>query len=208
VNLSLAEFRALVAKAFRGAGYSWGLTEDAAFASMRLAEYGIDAGAAVVRLLTQTEGHDTSTLMPTEQWESIGDMLCPVCMGVTIADLGGCPDLSVDGLLEPLLLAPFLLSAIVAGDSSEGYLVEWDGGRCEVTAAGLTHDGSPSSQGGAVTITALSKPTLPSPIAVVSRVDLNEDATEAIEAFAHRTYAPATEASRTSGAGAGLLDAD
>jgi hypothetical protein len=39
-------------------------------------------------------------------------------------------------------------------------------------------------------------------------VDIDDEIWEALGAFAHRTYVPATEASRLKGAGAGLTDND
>jgi hypothetical protein len=39
-------------------------------------------------------------------------------------------------------------------------------------------------------------------------VDIGDEIWEALSAFAHRTYVPASEASRLKGAGAGLTDND
>lgn len=206
MNLSFGEFRALVAKAFRGAGYSWGLTEDAAHASVRLAECGIDVGPAVVRLLQATEGAALASLMPTETWGCEGEVLCPICVGTSIADCGGCPDLALEGLVEPVFLAPFLVS-VLETDSGEGFVIEWDGGRCEVSTGTIELAGSPISSGSTVNISRKEMPAK----AVANRrnrIELDEATKTAIEAYAHRTYAPATEASRLAGAGAGLVDND
>ncbi len=204
MNLSLGEFRALVAKAFRGAGYSWGLTEDASFAAMRLAQYGVDAGAVVVRLLEVTEELPTADLMPDPDWHCAADVMCPICVGASIADAGGCTELVLDRVVEPVLIAPFLVEVIEA--DAEGYVIEWDGGRCDVTHDGLAVTGSPTWASGPIRVTRQAA-TL-SELAHATRVELDEATKAAIETFAHRTYAPATEASRLAGAGAGLSDND
>ncbi len=219
MNLSLGEFRALVAKAFRGAGYSWGLTEDAAFASVCLAECGVDVGPAVVRLLHATEGQKPASLMPTETWECAGDILCPICVGTCIVDEGHCSNLSLERLAEPMFLAPFLLSVLdrqqERRDSADGFVVAWQGGRCDVANGTIVLTGSPVADGSTVTVTPQElSPGVEAPgnradrCPRTSRVELDEATKTALEAFAHRTYAPATEASRLAGAGAGLLDDD
>lgn len=208
MNLSLGEFRALVAKAFRGAGYSWGLTEDAAFASVRLAECGVDVGPAVVRLLHATEGQPPASLMPTEAWECAGNILCPICVGTCIVDQGDCNNLSVERVAEPMFLAPFLLALLDRrGESTDGFVVAWQGGQCEVANGTIVLTGNPMADGSTVNIA----PQVFAPggeAPRTSRVELDEETKTALEAFAHRTYAPATEASRLAGAGAGLLDDD
>ncbi len=207
MNFSFGEFRSLTATAFRGAGYSWGLTEDAAYASMRLAEFDIDAGAAVARLLTRSDGVDKVELMPTMKWESVGDMLCPICVGTAIIDLGVCPDVPLRNLIEPILLAPFLLSMAESESGSGGYLMQWQGGYCEISQLGISLEGAVPEQGADITITEQS----PSPsldLVRSYRVELDVETEEVLHTFAYRTYAPATKESRLTGAGAGLLDED
>lgn len=215
-NLSLGEFRALVAKAFRGAGYSWGLTEEAAFASGQLAENGIDAGATVVRLLTATDGTPGALLMPTassgqleasRRWGSAGAVLCPVCVGTSILDLGRFSGVAsgsereLEALIEPVFVAPFLSVVLEShAEPPAGYVIEWEGGRCEVGAHGFVLHGSALNGGDTVTVTESTDLTIrESPPTL--RVELDAKTAAALEAFAHRTYAPATSASRTSGAG-------
>lgn len=155
MNLSLSEFQALVRKAFRGAGYPWGLAEDGAAAARTLAERGEDAGAAVARLLDAVEDRDLADLMPDENWTAAGGPACPVCVGACLSDAGN-PDVELGPVLEPSLLLP------------------------EPPAPMDRHD----------------------------RVDLDPESLATLEAWAHHTYAPDTEASRIAGAGAGLTDND
>ena len=49
---------------------------------------------------------------------------------------------------------------------------------------------------------------LSSPRPQTQRADVDANTLATLNAFAHRTYAPATEASRLKGAGAGLSDND
>ena len=204
MNLSFGEFGALVAKAFRGAGYSWGLTEEASFAAQRLAEFDAHAGKAVVRLLVATTNVEPKTLMPTKQWGAAGALLCPVCVGASILDVGHSPDPVLEGLMEPGLLAPFLATL---SDDSAGYTISWDGGSWEADSDAITLTGHrPHSE---VDVRLLKRPTgAPGETSRLSRVELDDATAQALQGLAHRTYAPATDESRVSGAGAGLLDAD
>ncbi len=216
MNLSLGEFQALVAKAFRGGGYSWGLTEEAAFAARRIAEAGAPAGDIIVRLLDKIDGVPLQERMPDSTWRSSGSGLCPVCVGVSIADEAGCSQLEIGPTFEPLLIAPFLASSLRAGratteqepDTGRGYLVEWSNRSCSIAPNGSLLEISPS-----VTMSPLDGPvdvlisrptrmeTAPARPERVLRVVLDEAVFEQLRAFAHRTYAPATEASRLAGAG-------
>lgn len=204
MNLSFGEFGALVAKAFRGAGYSWGLTEDASFAAQRLAEFDASAGDAVVRLLHTTSGIDTTTLMPNAEWASVGDLLCPVCVGATMIDSGQCPEVVFDGLVEPALLTPFLARL---AEGSHGYSLEWTDGSCEVTAEATAFTGELPRAATSVRLSARADAPLGT-IVRLTRVELDEATSSTLASFAQRTYAPATEESRLTGAGAGILDED
>ena len=155
MNLSLGEFEALVRKAFRGAGYPWGLAEDGANAARTLAECGEPAGASVVRLLEAVRDVPLSELMPGDDWHAPSGTACPICVGACLEDVGR-PEVELGPMHEPALLLP------------------------EPPAVGDRHD----------------------------RVELDAETLAALEGWAHRTYAPDTEASRIAGAGAGLTDND
>ncbi len=206
MNLSLDEFRALVAKAFRGAGYSWGLTEEGSFAARRLAEFGLPSGDMVVRLLRQVDGSAVADVMPDDAWVAAGGTLCPVCVGASISDLGGCADLVLGATIEPLFIAPFLAETLDAA-KPEGYEVTWLTGRCMVAADSISVTGELPEAPVEVTIerfTDLDAAESQS----AGRVELSNETMAALEHLAHRVYAPATEASRLAGAGAGLRDDD
>jgi hypothetical protein len=210
MNLSLGEYSALVAKAFRGVGYSWGLTEEASFSARRLAEVGFPSGDMAVRLLDQVDLVSTADVMPDARWTSPGPALCSICVGTSIADLGGCGELSLGPTIEPLFVAPFLSRTL--GEARPGYVIEWDGGACEVSDGRISSSGRPPIGPCRIVI----KPRQADAdqadgvvdIALHRRVELSDATMAALGAFAHRLYAPATEASRIAGAGAGLTDND
>ena len=198
MNLSLGEFSALVAKAFRGAGCSWGMTEEASFSARRLAEFGFPAGEIIVRLLGSISGAAPGSLMPRADWQAPSDALCAVCVGTSIGDQAGCGDLVLDPTHEPALLAPLLMETL-SPKSPTGYVLEWDGGGCEVTATAITAVGELPV--GAVAVR-ISRRELDAVYPVTAtRVGLDAETMAALEGFAHNIYAPATEASRNAGAG-------
>jgi len=205
IDLSLGEFRALVAKALRGAGYSWGLTEDASYAAKRLAEFGLAPGETVVALANAVDGTTPAQRMPDGSWQPTGDGLCPVCVGTTIIDQGGCDRLDVGATWQPNLLAPLLASSL-APDDELGYRIEWATGACDITRSTITTTGNCSMD--PVPLTIVRQSVEPGTVALHRRVLLTEDTMAELERLAHRIYAPNTEASRLGGAGAGTSDND
>ncbi len=207
LDLSLGEFRALVAKAARGAGFSWGLADDLAYSAKRLAEFGVPSGAMAVRLLERIDGVDLNKVMPANGFEPTGDVLCPVCTGAYVADVGmGVADgesLRITALTEPALLGPLLATAQQTGKLS--CVVSWDGGECIASSESVVLVGSAPPQ---ATVTVRWVATTSAAATREHRVLLEPAIIERLGEFAHRTYAPNTEASREAGAGAGLLDDD
>lgn len=204
MNLSLGELQSLVAKAFRGAGYPWGLTEDVAFAARRLGEQGLPVAEMAVRLLRHVDGSETGDLMPNSDWQGSGSALCPICVGVVISDQSGCDELCLDAVFEPAFLAPFLASTLSA--SGGGYVIAWDDGSCQVSPASTQMFGELPRGSAEVRITRTDDVAAGSERH--SRVELDDATFEALAGYAHRVYAPATEASRLAGAGAGTTDND
>lgn len=205
MNLSLGEFQALVAKAFRGAGYPWGLTEDASYAARRLAQFGYPSGEIVVSLLHTVDDVEPQSLMPDNAWRSTGALLCPVCVGVSIADLGGIESVETSPVQEPELLAPLLAHTVDAANA-DGYVISWNGGSCSVGAAGISSTGERPD--GAVAVSIVRRDVEAESTATSTRVDLSAPTFDSLATLAHRIYAPATEASRLGGAGAGTTDND
>jgi len=207
-EISLGEFEHLVTKAFRGAGYPWGLATDAAFACRQLEAVGLPAADAAMRLLDQMDGLPTANVMPGVDWRSPSGVLCPVCSGAAACDLGD--DLfanserrTIEQVAEPLLLVALLsLSPVVTEGRS--VVVQWPGGHAEVTTRSLLHNGSVPSGVLTVEITRIDDTATPM-APTQTRAFVGDSAHQALLRYAARTYAPATEESR-SGAGAGLSD--
>lgn len=170
----------MAVKAVRGAGQPWGVAEEAGWSVRWLGRAGLPGVPALARAI------------------EAGD-LTSILTGISVADRGSAPG-RLDGLYEPLLCLPFLSRCMDDGDccivSSEAApILLWQRGA----------DGEPggswlSTEPGA---------DLPDPMpAIERRIPDMPEAFAVLTRFAARTYAPATEASRRSGAGAGLTDND
>lgn len=219
MNLSLDEYRALVAKAFRGVGYPWGLTEDASWAARRLAEIDRRSPTAVLSLLEQVDqldpastpvlaGMPVSTSAPT--WSSDGDALCPVCVGTTLLDRGPVSlgeAIVLGPTRTPALLVPFLYELIAS--PVDALVVDWGEGTFRLSAGQTELTGGSPEIVDSVTIRLDPKSAAEDGADAQQnwRVRLEHGQIEQFEKYAHRTYAPATEASRQ-GAGAGTTDND
>ena len=221
MNLSLDEYRALVAKAFRGVGYEWGLTEDAAWAARRLAEFDAASPAMVLALLEAMDAEPPlSSHMPLADWTTDGAALCPIMVGTSLSDLAGFPGasrmdrrkLTLSTTWAPILIAPFLMRLSARASEGIEYSATWDGGACTAAEAELRIEGESVLTARSVRIVE----SEPESSVVqnsgdrphrLSRVDLDPTVLKGLERLAHRVYAPATDASRD-GAGAGTTDND
>ncbi len=182
--VSLNEVEGMAAKAFSGAGRPWGLAQEAGWAVAQLEATGGHGAASLVALLRAVDGIPCDRLRPdstaADTWRCEGS-LCPVTAGVFIADRGGISQpLALINVHVPRLLRPFVGGCEMSGDL--------DSAICPV-----------------LTITA-GRPV--GAVAGSGPVDIADEIWEALCAYAHRTYVPATEQSRLKGAGAGLTDND
>jgi hypothetical protein len=128
-------------------------------------------------------------------------MLCPVITGTILSDradrLSGSA-FRLGAVLEPALLLPFL--RLIAGHFTASIELSIDGQTYRVTQDGYTaRTGLPRICHEATVSLGVGNSS-PSP--VVYRAKPAPDDWSLLLAFAHRTYAPATEASRLKGAGA------
>jgi hypothetical protein len=202
MTFSLNEVEATSKKATRGAGYSWGLAEEAGKATRWLCARELDGCGALATLLTKTDGIAITQLTPDINqtvWLARGGFLCAVMTGCCVSDLAerDDPTFRFGRVVEPLLLLPFV--AAVARVQQCNMRVSWPGGSAvtdgeQINMTGIIPDIVSDMQieaGGVVTDVAEAQSrVLPDP-AVWAR----------LHAFAHRTYAPATEESRRKGAG-------
>ncbi|MEB8387380.1 DUF3726 domain-containing protein [Rhodobacteraceae bacterium KMM 6894] len=211
MSWSLNEIGSLTRKAARGAGFSWGMAEEAGRAARWLAGVGLPGPEALADLLEATDGMAHGMLCPsdptTKDWRASGGMLCPIAAGTALCDMAGAlaQARTLREVVQPLLLVPFVADA--AGVSGRAQALTWPD-----AAFLFTKD----LRGAIITTTPLARvvhltqdaPTGLPPLACQLRYDLCPDVAARLTLLAERTYAPETDASRLGGAGAGLSDND
>ena len=217
MTFSLNEIETMGKRAARGAGLAWGLAEEAGKAARWLAARGLPGAGELGEVLTRHDGVAYEDLAPTIAdgvWTAPSGRLCPLIAGPALCDraslLAAGETVELGATAQPLLLVPYLAGAAkLAGTALE---ISWAGVALVVTAGGFTFDGDRAA------LTARSVPDVRCRRADgnVTGMDIAEPNAAAVdaetwsrlEAFAQRTYAPATETSRLVGAGAGLIDSD
>ena len=219
-ELSIGELDSLILKAYRGAGFSWGMAQEAGRAAGWMALRGLPAADCFAELLQHTDGLGHSVLTPAidtasrsgiSKDASEGPVCCPVIAGTVLSDFGttGSGESSTVCVYSPLILIPFVSAcaesagtalsiSTVTGESSiylsaDGQLVA---GENDFATSATTVLVSESTEAG----TGFVAPT-------ARRAAVSEVVLKQLETLAHRTYVPASELSR-SGAGAGLTDND
>ena len=212
MNFSLTETDALCRKAAKGAGMSWGLAEEAGKSVRWLVSHRQDGPAALAELLILRETGRARGVPVTgaDGWRGERG-LCPIRCGASLSDYSHTLQLNEPVTLydvhQPVLLVSFL--AHIAHLHGASVILE-----CAESALAIGPDGSLA---GPVSLPPLAdcKITLKTDQAAPhmatgpqTRATLSAEALEHLSRFAHRTYAPATEASRLLGAGAGTTDND
>lgn len=216
MTFSLNEIEAMAKRAARGAGYHWGHAEEAGKAVRWLAEHDLPGPELLADLLMANSGRRYDEAAPhavSGLWRAGQGDLCPLLAGPALCDRAD--ELAEDGVFRleaagyPLLLAPY--AAFMAQATGFTVSLSWDGVELVVSSHGIAVDGDPEGvaipRARHVTCCKSTKPepTQSSPatgraVAAATWTSLGE--------FAQRTFAPATEASRLAGAGAGLTDND
>lgn len=208
MNLALNEVEAIAKKAARGAGYSWGLAEEAAMAARWLCARGIDGCAALAALLEQGHEAPCPPTIGAECWVAPAGALCPLATGAAIADRADdllTADVRLGRVNEPILLLPF--AACAAERLGTFVRLVMPGAVVATDGEGLSIEGMPGPIAAHVTVAA-SGVAGAAPRARYARATPAAATWASLERFAHRTYAPATEVSRQRGAGTGLSDND
>lgn len=197
LDLSLGETEAMARKAARGAGHAWGMAEDAGFAVRWLCAHGQPGAAVLADLLAHQEQARTT-------------QDCSLRLGAQLADgvtALGPEDTALGRLACPLLLLPFAARRAAADGIALRVTIKGDS--AEIDAAGRLATAVPGAalRDAPVTVARLAK-TGAAPSARVTRAYVHLQDWLRLDTFAQRTYAPETDASRQSGAGAGLSDND
>lgn len=214
LDASLAEIDATCRKAARGAGFDWGMAEEAGRAARCLASWRIDGPAALLAVLDAVDGRVAAYAPRTDRsaWTSEAGVLCPVCTGAALSDhaarLVGGETIKLVAVLSPVLVLPFLCD--VAREFALEQPSSFARKQPNVAGCGIASGNSSIERiGEANGIMACMNVSLgeidseewagfaerarsPAPFAIDRVV------WESLERYASRTYAPATDASRAS----------
>ena len=238
IELSNNEAASLVKLAARGVGYPWGVAEEAAHVSHWLVERQLPVLEIFSVLFEWVDKQEFSHLLlqlTDNRWCCSRDELCPLVCGSAIID-SASRLLTVDkieliNVVCPMLLLPFMSETSVmlekpvrvSWKSGElvfnGTIIESIRGSAELINSSNSPksifinvlDESLSSQSTSTEseVDILDAPTQELwPTTFHSRVRIELNKLSRLKQYAHRTYAPATEESRLSGAGAGTSDND
>jgi len=220
-ELSFGELDALVLKAYRGAGFSWGMAQEAGRAASWLAQKDLPAGFYFSSLLQQIDSVDSRTLTPnvkvdddTLKWMSAENALCPVICGTVLSDYGlesffaGVKPLVLGAVCCPAILLPFIADCAVAMKANVEIKVDDSPALIDATGAVYPSDVEALAVPCAQVVVSESSNVLRPCTTNSSRADLSIEDEEFLSKLAHRTYVAASDESRLSGAGAGLTDND
>jgi len=217
MNCSLNEVDALCRKAARGAGYSWGLAEDAGKAARWLHANDLPGATCLAHLLNATDGVAYKDLAPQPAgrlWRAAGGLLCPIATGCALNDcahrLAQDDSITLGPMRIAILLLPF--AAAIATQTGRAVGLSQSDLRIVTDGTSLWVDGDRRVLLAPRTADCVVEPAdIPDSTATGqnhTRARLSPETYDRLAALAQRTYAPATEASRTAGAGAGLTDND
>lgn len=215
-RLSRSEVEAVAFKATRGAGFEWGLAEEAGMAARRLVEAGVPGPDLLLACLEAPRG--AVPRIDGGNWRApSNELLCPLATGSALSDRagmdegpGGRPgvnEIVLHRLGHPALILPFVMQA--AARLGMAFRVSWEGTETIATPDGLlsvqsdTLEAPQASEVEISTLTELPPPLMP--VQTGCRVAL--DVWRRLDALALMTTVPATTSSRA-GAGSGSTDND
>lgn len=185
MSWSIGEVAALCTKAARGAGAPWAIAEEYGAAVRWLARADLPA-AEIAAAVISREAH-----------------ACPLELGLRIADARDPALAAAAGIVaEPAMLLPFLARTLGDGRTLR---LDLAGSVVHVSATGTDLDHRP----GPGRIGAIAEAAIRLAPGTQWRVgEIAPETLARLSALAACTYAPASEHSRLTGAGAGLIDAD
>jgi len=216
MTFSLNEIEAMGKRAARGAGLPWGLAEEAGKAARWLTARGLPGPEQLAEILTRNDGKNYDELAPVSAegiWQAPSGRLCPLAAGAALCDraaeIAGGQEIEFGPTAQPLLLAPYAAGAAkLAGAAVE---LSWAGTVLVFTPDGVSIEGEraamTSRSADSVRCRRAENAEVASPASATGRM-VDAETWSRLNAFAQRTFAPATEASRLVGAGAGLVDSD
>lgn len=184
------------------------MADEAGRFAWTLSRRGIDGPRAILVLLQQVDGSDPTGFTPDPErpgWVSGAGGLCPISTGAALLDrsdrLPSLFPLRLVNVMSPALL--LAAADLLTADRIAAMQVEWDGiHHFPRTGVG------PGAADGSLFRYAAKKVTLDFgerqsrlPLPAVGRQFVDPVTWDALERYAGRTYAPATELSRIRGAG-------
>ena len=209
MNWSLGEIGALATKAARGSGMDWGLADEAGYAVKWLQRRQLPGVAALCRYLSWRRAGDI-TIWPDDT--ASDGHYCPIATGAAYGDGMFGDEVQFARVRTPLLLIPFIApratnSPVCLSMGNAVFTVTRNKFGFSRNDTAILMDAS------ACQIYPASDDQLPEMISIanatIPRVPVTASACiTVLNGFAKNTYAPATEASRLAGAGAGLNDND
>lgn len=213
MSYALNEVEALAKRAVRGVGMSWGTAEEAAKATRWLCRNGIDGTGGLSALLEHNQGKAEQYLRPAETsgtWRAAdATHLCPLLAGAALSDcaakLKDAP-IAMQQVSFPAFLFPFMASA--AAQLECVLTLECEAGSASTDGHLLALTNDALLQATSTDIVIRIGDLTGNILSQVSRATPAREAWHTLNTYAHKTYAPATEASRLAGAGAGLSDND
>lgn len=204
MSFSLNEIESTAKKATRGAGYPWGLAEEAAKATRWLCARELDGCGILLEALQRMDGAELGLHRPAPggaTWSAAGGAMCPLSAGAALADRAKfliSNSITLHLVCAPALVFPFAATASAILD--QPITLHWSTGTASVTVDNLALAGALPGEEESLTV-ALGG-AIEAASRAATRATPDPAVWAALGALAHRTYAPATEESRLKGAGA------
>ena len=199
------ELRAQVTKAARGLGYDWGRAKYLGESVLRAERNGLSALASFLQLI-DTLDTGPSHLLHSNLLKGDTVRVDVVDIGITLID--HLPVLDFQRLVAfDVAGFPLFLGILCYGltGTDRALQIEIDGIECVVQADRILVGLEPPFQG---LCSLRACPLRHDDWQSVNRFEVADSDAEVLDHLASRVYAPATEASRLAGAGAGLNDND
>ena len=218
MTYSLYEIEVMAKRAARGAGYHWGNAEEVGKAARWLTEQDLPGSELLAQLLTLNDRRrydDAAPRSTISPWRAGEGELCPLLAGSALCDhaaeIAGGLIFELEAVAYPLLLAPYVAAA--SAQTGFAATLSWDQTVLHITPRGFTARGgqdqlmTPRTQKAICQIAKAADVAASASNPVCGRT-VDKDYWSALGKLALRTFAPATEASRLAGAGAGITDND
>lgn len=215
-NFSIREAETLCMKAARGAGYSWGMSEEISVVAGFLIKHNLSDLGDIIDLLSQISDQGFARLVPvsSDHWEpATSEGLCPITTGCYLSDSASCEfqKVVIGRIAKPIALLGFLASiskrhgvnlqicwghfqALVAATSIE--VIRGQEEKSVMLAEQVIIEKTPR------------KPGSCSGDSLATRIDIEEDILARLLDYRRKTCVPETDELRTTGAGGEKVDDD